>query len=86
MSTKTPTITGLQLIRLLELDDWIRREKQTEHGVFFHKRVGGAFLSTTIPPKNDPIPDGTLSAILGSKQTKLGKDGLRDLIEKHGIS
>jgi hypothetical protein len=31
------------------------------------------------------LPDGTLSAILSEKQTGIGKDGLRRLIERYGV-
>lgn len=45
----------------------------------------GRTRRTTIQKKRGVIPDGTLGNILGPKQTGLGRDGLLDLIAKHGL-
>ena len=49
------------------------------------KFIGNQTLVTFIPEKNDSLPKGTLSDILGPKQTKIGKKGLASLITKHGL-
>jgi hypothetical protein len=80
-----PSVTGPQLAKLLERDDWIPG-RVARHGQLYSKWVGTRLLTTTIPLKNRSIPRGTLAAILGPQQTCLGKDGLRVLIEKYGLS
>lgn len=82
--TTPPAITGNQLIRLLEQDGWIY-QRDTKHGVSLWKEIKGRKVVTVIPTKNSPLPDGTLSAILGPKQTGIGKRGLRSLIDKYGL-
>ncbi|MBM3933944.1 MAG: addiction module toxin, HicA family [SAR202 cluster bacterium] len=79
-------VTGKQMIRILEKDGWTRGGQRT-HGIFFHKRYPGESLPRTVivPDKNSVLPTGTLGAILGVKQTKLGKDGLEEVIEKYGL-
>ena len=71
---------------LLEKDGWERRARRT-HGVFFSKLFPGEPLprSTVIPDKSDDLPSGTLGAILGVKQTGIGRGGLQDLIDKYGL-
>ena len=54
------------------------------HGQVLTKKVGGRTLVTVVPSKSEPLPAGTLAAILGSKQTQLGKAGLQRLLEKYG--
>ncbi|MDO9334360.1 MAG: hypothetical protein Q7T57_07570 [Dehalococcoidales bacterium] len=49
------------------------------------KDIGNKTLVTIIPTSNASLPHGTLGAILGVKQTKLGKDGLLGLLNKHGL-
>ncbi|MBI2918621.1 MAG: type II toxin-antitoxin system HicA family toxin [Chloroflexi bacterium] len=79
-------ISGRQLIRLLEIDGWQVRGRAT-HGVFLFKKFPGETIprTTVVPDKADDLPDGTLGAILGVKQTGLGRTGLKTLIEKHGL-
>jgi predicted RNA binding protein YcfA (HicA-like mRNA interferase family) len=85
MSGQLPAITGRQLIRLLEKDNWIRGRKSL-HGITFRKlHPDGITRVTTIPDKRSPLPDGTLNAILGPKQTGIGRDGLAELIQRHGL-
>ena len=78
-----PAITGEQLIKLLLRDGWKDCGQKT-HGIGLTKKVGEKNLVTIVPNKNTPLPDGTLSSILGVKQTYLGKKGLAELIEKYG--
>ncbi len=71
---------------LLERDGWERRGRRT-HGVFFSRHFPGERIprTTVIPDKSDDLPAGTLGAILGVKQTGIGRGGLQDLIEKYGL-
>ncbi len=78
-------ISGKQLMFLLKKDGWQQGGRRT-HAVFFSKRFLNESIprSTVIPDKSDPLPDGTLGAILGVRQTGLGKPGLQKLIEQFG--
>jgi hypothetical protein len=40
---------------------------------------------TLVPDKRTPLPDGTLAAILGPKQTGIGRAGMAALIERHKV-
>jgi predicted RNA binding protein YcfA (HicA-like mRNA interferase family) len=79
-----PAISGCQLIKLLKKDGWVEGRK-ANHGLTLVKDIGGKKLVTFIPTKTDSLPNGTLSAILGPKQTRIGKKGLDSLLEKHKI-
>ena len=84
MPESLPAITGKQLVRILEKDGYtvVRRCK---HGLRLHKRLPHRTIVTVVPTKNKPLPERTLGDILGVRQTGLHKDGLRRLIEKHGL-
>lgn len=82
--TKIPTISGKKLIRLLKKDSWIA-QRQARHGVSLSKTFSDRTRVTVIPDTRASLDDGTLAAILGPKQTKIGKRGLLDLINKYGI-
>lgn len=84
MYTSLPAISGKQLIRLLKKDGWIEGRRKT-HGVALTKAVGDRTLVTVIPDTRASLPDGTLSAILGPKQTNIGRQGLLDLLNKYGL-
>lgn len=45
----------------------------------------GRIRVTVVPDKRSSLPPGTLAAILGPKQTDLGRDGLAALIDKYGL-
>lgn len=79
----TPAISGPELSSLLvEHDGWVIGEMGT-HGVVHTKTMPtGTVKVTVISRKNRPLPEGTLGAILGPKQTGLGKGGLRRLLRK----
>lgn len=81
-----PAITGFQLIRLLELDGWERR-RRVNHGQALRKYVRGQrrTLVTVVPRSRASLPSGTLGGILSVKQTRLSRNGLAALIEKHGL-
>jgi predicted RNA binding protein YcfA (HicA-like mRNA interferase family) len=80
-----PPVTGPQLIWLLKADGWEERDRRARHGICLRKRFSERTKVTIVPDKRRSIPDGTLGAILGPKQTGLGKEGLKRLIEKYGL-
>lgn len=82
--TKVPSITGKQLIKLFEKDEWQNGGKAT-HGISLTKKIKNITLITIIPDKSEDLPEGTLGAILGVKQSRLGKKGLLNLINLHGL-
>lgn len=84
MPESLPAITGNQLIKLLAKGGW-QVKRHATHGVSMSKKVGNRNLVTVIPSKDDSLPPGTLSAILGPKQTKLGRKGLSNLIDTYGL-
>ena len=69
-------------MRLLERDGWTQG-RRTNHGIFFYKQLPGENRprTTVIPDKSEPLPNGTLGAILGPKQTGIGRNGLQALID-----
>ena len=84
MYTKLPAITGKQLIELLQKDGWVIGRKAT-HGISLTKPFGNRTRVTVVPDYRVSLDTGTLSAILGVKQTGLGKKGLLDLVNKYGL-
>jgi len=79
-----PAVSGKQLIRLLISDGWIEGRRAT-HGMTLTKKFGATTRVTFVPDKKAILPDGTLHAILGSKQTQLGRKGLERMIKKYGL-
>lgn len=79
-----PVISGNQLIKLLSKDGWIIKRK-AKHGLSMYKEFRNKKRVTIIPTKNDDLLKGTLSDILGPKQTKIGRKGLEELINKYGL-
>jgi len=84
MTEKLPVIKGKQLIKLLEKDGWLESGGKGSH-IALRKEYSDRTRVTVIKNTDDSIPAGTLSAILGLKQTQLGKAGLLVLIKKYGI-
>lgn len=82
--TRAPALSGKQLIKLLQKDGWILKGR-TRHGVALAKQFGDRTKVTVIPDTNASLDDGTLAAILGVKQTGIGKKGLLDLLNKFGL-
>jgi predicted RNA binding protein YcfA (HicA-like mRNA interferase family) len=82
--TRLPPITGKKLIKLLQKDGWIEH-RRTRHGISMIKKISGSTRVTVIQDTSATLPDGTLSDILGQKQTGIGKKGLLDLANKYGI-
>ena len=69
-------------MRLLERDGWMPG-RRANHGIFFSKQFPSETRprTTVIPDKSEPLPNGTLGAILGPKQTGIGRAGLQALID-----
>jgi len=82
--TKLPAISGKKLIKLLRKDGWIPK-RQAQHGVALAKTTINRIRVTVIPDTSASLDEGTLAAILGSKQTGIGKRRLLDLINKFGL-
>lgn len=82
--TKLPAISGRKLIKLLQKDGWIIH-RRTRHGIALIKVVSGRTKATIVQDTRATIPDGTLSDILGQKQTGISKKGLLDLINEYGL-
>ncbi len=79
MAGGIPAISGPEFMKLLEDDGWTRGRECT-HGVSYSKGIDGRVRVTIIPTDKRPLPKGMLHAILGSKQTGLGRAGLRRLL------
>ena len=77
------SVTGRELMRLLERDGWVSGGRRT-HGIYYSKRFPGEShpRTTLVPDKSTPLPQPTLGAILGVRQTRLGSAGLRDLMRR----
>lgn len=84
MSAKASTLSGKRLISLLKKDGWVEGRK-AKHGLSMTKRFGDHTKVTVVPNTRASLDDGTLGAILGVKQTCLGKKRLRALIDKYGL-
>ncbi len=84
MSSDIPALRGSQLYRLLLTDGW-EPIRHANHGIFMTKRFGNIRRTTIVKNTRAIIPSGTLGAILGPRQTGLGRAGLRRLISQHGI-
>ena len=82
MGDSLPQISGYDLIKLLEKDGWTAGTRST-HGVKLSKKFPDRIRVTIIPTKHKAMPAGTLSAILGSKQTGIGRDGFLELYKKY---
>ena len=77
-------LSGRKLIKLLQRDGWVCK-RRARHGVALAKRFSEHVRVTVIPDTNAILDDGTLGAILGPKQTNIGKAGLIALINKYGV-
>jgi len=77
------SISGKKLINLAVKDGWVVK-RRARHGVALAKKFGDRTRVTVIPDTRAPLDEGTLAAIVGSKQMGIGKKGLAELIEKYG--
>jgi predicted RNA binding protein YcfA (HicA-like mRNA interferase family) len=78
---KIPALSGFELIKILKKDGWIEH-RRTTHGIALKKRVDDRTRVTIVPKTRATLPIGTLMAILGEKQTGLGRSGLLQLLNK----
>ena len=79
---KIPSLNGFELIKLLKKDGWVEH-RQTTHGMALRKGVDDRTRVTIVPKTRAALPIGTLMAILGEKQTSLGRSGLLKLLNKY---
>jgi predicted RNA binding protein YcfA (HicA-like mRNA interferase family) len=82
--TQLPAITGKQFIKLLQKDGWTVGRK-ANHGITMTKYVQDRTLVTFIPDTRASLIPDTLYLVLGTRQTKIGRNGLLALIEKYGL-
>lgn len=68
---------------MLVADGW-EIVRPTAHGLWLKKRFKSGTRFATVKDTKARLPPGTLAAILGPRQTGLGKKGLNDLIGRHG--
>ena len=78
-----PAITGKELIRLLVKDGWEVKRKMT-HGMGLVKYCLelDRLIVVNIPDKNIPLSKSTLGRILGPDQSRIGMEGLREIIAR----
>ena len=78
-------MSGYELIRLLEKDGW-KKGRIARHGLQMSKWDAAIQRTrvTVIPRSRASLPEGTFGAILGQKQTGLGKKGIDLLIREYG--
>ncbi len=82
--TTIPALSGKELIKLLAKDSW-QIGRKSRHGICLTKKINDRTLVTFVPDTSHSLPIGTLNAILGEKQTRLGKQGLLNLLNKYGL-
>ena len=58
---------------------------RTRHGVSLKKAVNQRTVVTIVLDSRASLPEGTLNAILGVKQTGIGKSGLLVIINKYDL-
>ena len=81
-----PAITGKELIRLLVKDDWeIRRKMNHGMGLAKYSPELNRTIIVCVPDKKRALSKNTLGQILGPDQSKIGRAGLTELIEKYGL-
>ncbi len=79
---KVPVLSGKQLIVLLLFDGW-REQRRTRHGISLVKTFNDETRVTVVPDTRADLPDGTLGNILGVKQTRIGKKGLVNILNRY---
>ena len=81
MGESLPGISGTDLIKLLKKDGW-KEGRRTTHGIQLTKAFGDRTRVTIVPTKDRHMPNGTLAAILGPKQTGIGRDAFLTLLHR----
>lgn len=82
MAADLPAISPKVLIKILENEGW-QIKRRANHGLAMAKFFEGKNYITIIPTKDKSIPKGTLMAILGPKQTKIGRDRFLELYKTY---
>ena len=77
------SISGKKLINLAVKDGWEIKRRAT-HGIALAKKFGDRTRVTVVPDTRAPLDEGTLAAIIGTKQMGIGRKGLLELIKKYG--
>ncbi len=62
------------------MEDGWSVKRRANHGLFLTKQFEETIRTTVVKDTAESIPNGTLSAILGRRQTGLGRDGLARLL------
>ena len=75
-----PSLTGRELIQLLKGDGWVE-QRHGRHGIVLNKVVDGLLRTCVVPNKTRDLPSGTLSQILGPKQTGIGRAKLVEMVQ-----
>jgi len=83
MSGGLPAISGAKLAALLEKDGW-QFVRDSTHGAAYTKTFADGPRIATVQTRRKSLARGTLAAILGPKQTGLGRRGLERLLRRHG--
>ena len=79
-----PALTGRQLIALLKKDGWTDCGRVT-HGVSLQKRGADGRTRIAVVPDKSVVLGETLHRIISVKQSGIGRQGLLDMIKRHGI-
>jgi len=80
MGESLPAISGNELIDLLvKKDGWVEIRHST-HGQVLQKKFPDRTRVIVIPTKSESLKPGVLAAILGTKQSCLGRKGLLRLL------
>ena len=77
-----PALNGFELIKLLKKDGWLE-PRQITQGIALRKRLEDRTRITIVPKTRAALPTGTLMAILGEKQTGLGRSGFLRLLNRY---
>jgi predicted RNA binding protein YcfA (HicA-like mRNA interferase family) len=78
MAADLPAINPKDLIKILEIEGW-QIKRRANHGLAMAKYFDGKNHITIIPTKDKSMPKGTLMAILGMKQTQIGREHFLEL-------
>lgn len=84
MAREIPPVTGRQLIRLFIRDGWEVKRQHSSHVILSKMDREGRHRVVVIPNRRSPLPDGTLNAIIGLRQSGIGRSGLRELLDRLG--
>jgi len=81
MAGGLPAISGYALMKLLQADGW-QFARESPHGNAYAKDFPEGPRVTCIQRTRKSLPIGTLKAILGEKQTGIGREGFLRLLKK----